>query len=320
MSGDSDSGDWPFYVGTSLAQDDNTCDDRNSSSWDPCLLKLECNDFTFAVPASTTPTTYKLVIRFNDEFEIESPILTILCSEDNCNSAGHGTCNSDDSGCDCDSGWSGDSCSYSLCDQWAFAVCDKDEFGNCGSLGKTEWKPTCFNATCDATNATTSDDSVGNQCLPDSNDNSCSNPNFEGSYCEIPTDFCSTFDDGSENACNEATIYNLNSCVYRSDLSSPKCLYQQCSQFLSQTQCEDGIGNETSTFFESDTSWTMFCEWIDDGTDQYCNRITCGGSVLSECTNGAVRRPIFDQFSDEPISICRAWYVYVLLLIFKYIL
>jgi len=47
---------------------------------------------------------------------------------------------------------------------------------------------------------------------------------------------------------------------------------------------------------------------VDDGSNQYCNRITCGGEILPECANGAVRRPMFDEYSDEPISICRAWY------------
>jgi len=296
---------WPFYVGNSLAHDDSTCDyDDNSTNYDPCLEKLECNDFTFTIPTSTVPGQYRIVIRFNNVYNIETEPLAVECSESNCNSAGHGQCNAEGTGCDCDDGWSGDSCADSVCLDWTFSVCQRDEDGNCGSLGQSDVKPHCFNSSCSTLNAT--DYVVGDECIDDTTASGCSNEHFEGSYCEVPRDFC-----GAQSTESECDQYPVE-CQW----NSTRCLYSQCAQFVTESECE-GSNNET-TLFASNASWSMFCEWHSD--EGYCNRITCGDGALPSCSNGAVRRPIYDRFSQSssvgntsghsggPTSICRAWY------------
>ena len=55
-------------------------------------------------------------------------------------------------------------------------MCDKDEDGNCGSLGKTDYKPQCFDSNCTADDETAS----GDQCLATTDDaRDCENPNFD---------------------------------------------------------------------------------------------------------------------------------------------
>ena len=39
------------------------------------FTKLECNDFTFKIPTDITPGFYKLLVRFNNVFNIESSVL-----------------------------------------------------------------------------------------------------------------------------------------------------------------------------------------------------------------------------------------------------
>eukprot|EP01083_Nonionella_stella_P164502 544590_1 len=278
-----DNYEFPLYVGTSLAYDNSKCDD------DPCYENLQCNDFTFKIAESLIPSTYKLLIRFNNEFAIESPILTITCNENLC--APNGNCSSDGSRCICAAGYSGDSCAVSLCHDWSFTRCDKDEYGNCGSTGSLDYKSKCFNSTC----------SLDNMC-----GESCSNPNFDGEYCELPRDFCSTL--LTEDACNDASL-SLDSCIW----SDSRCLYKECQIFTNQQECEswkqvENNANNTnsSSYFVHENRWTTFCEW--NSSDSYCNRITCGDETLPSCSNGAVRRPLFDISSDLPIPICRAWF------------
>ncbi|MCP5016849.1 MAG: hypothetical protein GY938_16510, partial [Ketobacter sp.] len=40
---------WPTYVGESLAQDNSDCDVVNTTDYDGCFTRLECNDFNFEV-------------------------------------------------------------------------------------------------------------------------------------------------------------------------------------------------------------------------------------------------------------------------------
>eukprot|EP01084_Bolivina_argentea_P153613 267848_1 len=104
-------GDFPLYVGSSLAHDDSTCDVVNTTEYDGCFVHLDCNDFTFTIPLDLVPSSYKLLIRFNNEFAVESPVVDIECNEYLCGD--HGTCGDD--GCVCEHGWSGESCAESLC-------------------------------------------------------------------------------------------------------------------------------------------------------------------------------------------------------------
>eukprot|EP00485_Elphidium_margaritaceum_P019594 CAMPEP_0202730350 /NCGR_PEP_ID=MMETSP1385-20130828/186595_1 /ASSEMBLY_ACC=CAM_ASM_000861 /TAXON_ID=933848 /ORGANISM="Elphidium margaritaceum" /LENGTH=1359 /DNA_ID=CAMNT_0049396623 /DNA_START=346 /DNA_END=4425 /DNA_ORIENTATION=+ len=306
--------DWPFYVGTSLAVDNEECDSENSTSFDPCYASLSCNDFSFKVPTDISTGYYRVLVRFNNDFNVESNVIQVHCSENNCNSAGHGRCNDEGTGCECDEGWYGESCEHSACIDWSFAQCDRDENGNCGSLGFTEYKPKCFGASCDSSILSfnyTVDDELINQCLYAVNDfdsgasdvHNCDNPHFEGDYCEIPRDFCGTLT--SESACVDNTDnITLGECEW----FAGKCVYAECAQFQSQGDCEGGSGNDTAVFFSSDATYAMFCQWIEDGSNSYCNRVTCGGDVLPHCANGAVRRPIYDRFTPMPVSICELWY------------
>eukprot|EP00485_Elphidium_margaritaceum_P010738 CAMPEP_0202686732 /NCGR_PEP_ID=MMETSP1385-20130828/2498_1 /ASSEMBLY_ACC=CAM_ASM_000861 /TAXON_ID=933848 /ORGANISM="Elphidium margaritaceum" /LENGTH=1765 /DNA_ID=CAMNT_0049341379 /DNA_START=29 /DNA_END=5329 /DNA_ORIENTATION=+ len=320
--------DWPFYVGSGLAADKSTCDTRNSTTFDPCYLELSCNDFAFRVPTDIPAGYYKLLVRFNNEFNVDSGVLTVRCSEDNCNSAGHGRCNADGTGCECDDGWFGDSCSESSCTDWSFAQCDRDENGNCGSLGTTEYKPKCFGADCDATVRNFSfvgddGDELKNQCAyeestyePVASENgfNCDNPHFEGDYCEIPRDFCGKF--LSESACEDSGVTrgsDADLCAWNANVAGGgRCVYQQCAGFLTETACEVNGRNDNDTanvtFYASNSTYAMFCEWIEVGATSYCNRVTCGDGVLPRCQNGAVRRPIYDSFYAAPQSICRLWY------------
>eukprot|EP01084_Bolivina_argentea_P210600 358396_1 len=84
---------WPFYVGDSLANDANQlCQIINSSLYDPCYEELACNDFSFIIPEHLIPGYYKIFVRFNKEYNIESNIFNIQCTNNICNSAGNGQC------------------------------------------------------------------------------------------------------------------------------------------------------------------------------------------------------------------------------------
>ncbi len=109
--------------GPSSTTDDNTYDDINSTNYDDCFQKLECNDFALAIPTNIEPYTHKVIIRINKEFVIHSPIVKIICNENNYNSVGRSIC-----------GVNGNC----ICDNWSIAVCQKDDEGNCGSLSQTD--------------------------------------------------------------------------------------------------------------------------------------------------------------------------------------
>lgn len=89
---------WPFYVGTSLAHDKSQCDNASVTNasiaaanyYDECLEKLECNDFTFTIPVSTEPGDYRIIVRFNNVYYIETSPLTVSCNDDICNSMDNG--------------------------------------------------------------------------------------------------------------------------------------------------------------------------------------------------------------------------------------
>lgn len=176
-----------------------------------------------------------------------------------------------------------------MCIPWTFSVCDRDEDGNCGSLGKSDYKPRCFNASCsmDVMGNGTSYE-PGDECYDSATDSGCSNEHFEGSFCEIPRDLCGA--QSTETACDSYPV--------ECEWSSGRCVYSQCNQFSDETTCEGVTSSNSTTYdvtlFASNASWSMFCEWNAD--DGYCNRITCGDGVLPSCENGAVRRPMFDRY------------------------
>ena len=66
-----------------------------------------------------------------------------------------------------------------------------------------------------------------------------------------------------------------------------KCLYSMCSRFTTQDDCEKFNFKTNIHIFYIKYTWSEFCQWIDGGTDPYCNRITCGNGQLPECSNGA---------------------------------
>ena len=251
---------YPFYVGTSLASDECECDTVNTTSYDPCYESLSCNDFTFKIPNDIITGYYQLIIRFNNEFNIKSDILTIICNENNCNSTGHGYCGNDGK-CICDYGWSGDSCDYSVCDKWEFAICS---INDCGSIiGSGNIKPKCFSSDCDSSINITYFEANDNQCLTSENEYECSDPHYEGSYCEIPVDYCSTLLNTNctvDDLCEFSNVANA-------------CVYSDCNIFTTKEECE---GNYTIY----DNQWSIFCQWIDVGGNGYCNRVTCGGGLI----------------------------------------
>ena len=114
-NGDELEDEWGFYVGTTLASNDRTCDDINGTNYDGCYNDLSCNDYSFYIPTDMLPGYYKLIMRFNNDWWIESNLLQVVCNENNCNSTGHGRCNDEGTGCICDEGWTGNSCEHSSC-------------------------------------------------------------------------------------------------------------------------------------------------------------------------------------------------------------
>eukprot|EP01083_Nonionella_stella_P019496 54151_1 len=266
---------WPFYVGNALAlnQDNKeSCDELDNE----CYEDITCNDFTFTIPTELSVGAYRVLIRFNNVYNLQSDVVNIICSESNCNSTGHGRCDDEltELNCICDDGWSGNSCDYSVCDSWTFAMCST---GGCETQDDGVVLPKCFTSQCDYNLVCNTTDG-------------CSDPHFEGAYCEIPNDYCSTLD-GSKGSCNADAM-----CEYT---TNGLCVYSDCYSYKTEVACTGS--NSTIKY---DDSWNIFCEW-DNG---YCNRITCGNDALPLCENGAVRKPLYDEYSVSPQSICNGWY------------
>ena len=137
------------------------------------------------------------------------------------------------------------------------------------------------------------------QCLSPQSNYECTDPNFEGYYCEVPVDYCSTL---GATSCD-----NVDLCEYTTSLNSNRCVYSRCFAFDTEDEC---VGINETNYAHSNITWDTFCEWVTDGSDQYCNRVTCG-EELPKCKHGSVRKPLLNEYNEvgeQPRSICDAWY------------
>ena len=83
-------------------------------------------------------------------------------------------------------------------------------------------------------------------------------------------------------------------------LDENKCVYSDCFAFKNEEECEQNM-NGTNNYLMYAQTWNIFCEWRNDLG--ICNRVSCGGNILPECANSAVRKPLFDT-----VSICNGWF------------
>eukprot|EP01083_Nonionella_stella_P164501 544586_1 len=260
---------WPFYVGISLAADHNqACQMSNESVYDPCLVDLSCNDFSFVLPDDLMPGNYKILVRYNKEYYVESDVFMVHCANHICAAAENGQCAVDDTDnvCECDEYWYGNRCDHSVCKPWTIIPhsCESDVFCD------HEEKPKCLEGVCDITNI---------------NDELCEcNLDHDGMYCELPNNYCNTITD--PDTCASAA----SSCTFD---STHGCVFSDCFA-LTNAECTD------ENALEKDQTWPIYCEWNDNG---YCDRISCDLNDFALCSNGAVRRPLLDDS-----SICYTWY------------
>ncbi|ETO29129.1 hypothetical protein RFI_07995 [Reticulomyxa filosa] len=294
---------WVQYAGSGLATDNQNCTD-------PYLLKLECDDYSFQIPAGLIPGEYQILVRFNNEHTIYSEVLNITCSDGLCNSTGHGQCSANKTECDCSDNWFGSSCGSYLCSPWSFAKQGGDAYSDPVTF------PRCVNL------------NVSNACLPSatSTDSLCKCnadsllaskvAHYEGTYCEVPIDGCGGL---STSRCTGESNY--------CELSGSSCLYKYCAQFaqdrcgmffflkkkgkmifmylslllllllnLKKKKKKTKTGNYTKG---SNHTWD--CKW--DSANSVCIRKTCPMQSNYPCARGSVRRPVSDTH-----SICDYWY------------
>ena len=79
-----------------------------------------------------------------------------------------------------------------------------------------------------------------NQCLTADNDYTCSDPHYEGSYCEVPVDYCGTLDAtacAAESLCEYANLPQY-------------CVYSDCYTFTTEEECEGTNGTKNYMVME----------------------------------------------------------------------